>query len=227
VTGSGGIAFFDAANGGLLYQRSELAPVMTAFRFMFGLHIIQFQHWTLRWLYFVLGIAGCTLIGTGYLFWLESRRKRHADLGLPGVRIIEVLATGGVSGIIVATLAFFVVNRLLPLGLEGRAGFEVWTFYAAWIATFVHAGFRPGRKAWREQSWGIAALAVLAVLLNAVTTGDHLVRSLLHPHLWAIAGMDLMLLLGAMAAVYAARRLTDRPAGRVAAPPIAKGAQHG
>jgi uncharacterized iron-regulated membrane protein len=227
VTSSGGIAFFDGTSGALLYQRSELAPAMTAYRFMFGLHIIQFQHWTLRWLYFVLGIAGCTLIGTGYLFWLESRRKRHADLALPGVRIVEVLATGSVSGIIVATLAFFVVNRLLPLGLDGRAGFEVWTFYAAWIASFAHAGFRPARKAWREQSWAIAALALLAVLLNAITTGDHLARSLMHPHFWAVAGMDLMLLLGAVIAVYAARRLTDRPVGGIAAPPIAEGAQHG
>jgi uncharacterized iron-regulated membrane protein len=209
VTGSGNTAIFDGQSGALLYQRAELPPVMTAYRFIFGLHVIQFEHWTLRWLYFVLGLAGCTLIGTGYLFWLESRRKRHAELGLSGVRVVEVLATGGVSGIIVATLSFFVVNRILPLDLGGRASAEVWTFYAVWVATFSHAWLRPGRKGWREQSWAIAALAVLAVVLNAITTGDHLLRSLMHQHLWPVAGMDLTLLAGAALAVVAALKLAD------------------
>ena len=53
-------------------------PVMSALRFISGLHFIQFRHWTLRWLYFLLGFAGCVLIVTGYLFWLEARRKKHA-----------------------------------------------------------------------------------------------------------------------------------------------------
>ncbi len=28
-------------------------------RFIAGLHLIQFRHWTLRWIYFGLGLAGC------------------------------------------------------------------------------------------------------------------------------------------------------------------------
>jgi len=216
VTHSGGSAFFDGASGTLLYQRAELPPVMTAYRYIFGLHVIQFQHWSLRWLYFVLGIAGCALIGTGYLFWLESRRKQHASLGLRGVRIVEALATGSVSGIIVATLAFFIANRILPLGIEGRASIEIGIFYAVWLASFAHAWSRPGRKGWREQSWAIAAMAVSAVLLNAVTTGDHLLRSLMHQHLWPIAAMDLALLLCAAVAALAVRKLTDAPTPLIA-----------
>ena len=65
-------------------------------------------------------------------------------------------------------------------------------------------------------------LALLAVVLNALTTGHHLARSLAEG-LWAIAGMDLMLLAGACIAVLSAWRLrrrtaAARPADRLVEP---------
>ncbi|MCW5735485.1 MAG: PepSY domain-containing protein [Enhydrobacter sp.] len=210
------VAYFDAVDGGLLH-RSSTAPVVTAQRFVSGLHFIQFRHWTLRWVYFVLGLGGCALIATGYLFWLESRRTRHAALGLRGVPLVEGLTIGSVSGIVVATPSFFVVNRLLLPGAtfagQDRAALEIWTFYLVWLATFAHAWLRPHR-AWVEQCWTIAILAVAAVLLNWITTGEHLPRSLAHRHLWPIAGMDLLLLVGAGLAVLSARWVARRADGR-------------
>jgi uncharacterized iron-regulated membrane protein len=213
------VAYFDGATGQLLHQRSDARPIMTAQRFISGLHLIQFRHWSLRWLYFALGLAGCVLIATGLLFWIESRRKRHAERGLGGVRVVEGLTIGVTSGIVIATLSFFVVNRLLPLGItvagHDRAALEIWVFYAAWLATFAHAWLRPRLyRVWREQCWAVAGLAVTAVLLNWATTGDHLVRSLSHRSLWPIAGMDLLLLVGGVVAALAAKRLRQRaPAG--------------
>ena len=151
------------------------------------------------------------LIATGYLFWLELRRKKHAQLGLRGVRIVEGLTIGSVTGMLIATAAFFVVNRLLPLGAsalgQDRAALEVWTFYLVWLASFGHAWARP-QRAWMEQCWTLAALASAAVLLNWITTGDHLLRGLSHRHLWPIAGMDILLLAGAAIAAIAALRLS-------------------
>jgi uncharacterized iron-regulated membrane protein len=213
VSGSNDVAYFDASTGALLHHRGEQQPVLTVQRFISGLHLIQFRHWPLRWVYFALGLTGCVLIATGYLFWLESRRKKHVQLGLRGVRVVEGLTLGSVTGILIATLAFFVANRLLPLGAtfldQDRAALEIWTFYLIWLATFVHAWLRPGR-AWIEQCWALSGLALAAVLLNWLTTGDHLVRSLAHRHLWAIAGMDLLLLLGVGLAALTAIRLQRR-----------------
>ena len=133
-------AYFDGPTGALISYRTGTAPVMSTQRFLSGFHFIQFRHWSLRWIYFGLGLAGCVLIATGYLFWLESRRKKHAQLGLRGVRIVEGLAIGSVTGMLIATVAFFVVNRLLPLGAsalgQDRAALEVWTFYLVWLASF-------------------------------------------------------------------------------------------
>ncbi|MEO5660601.1 MAG: PepSY-associated TM helix domain-containing protein, partial [Polaromonas sp.] len=57
--------YFDAQTGALLH-RFEAAPVMRVQRFVSGLHFIQFEHWTLRWLYFLAGLSGCVMIGTGF-----------------------------------------------------------------------------------------------------------------------------------------------------------------
>jgi len=206
--------YFDVTTGEVLH-RSEAPPVMSAQRFISGIHFIQFDHWPLRWLYFVLGLSGCVMIATGYIYWLETRRKRHAKLGLSGVRLVEGLTIGSVTGIVIATLAFFIANRLLPLGASfaghERAALEVWAFYLVWLTTFAHAWLRPGR-AWREQCWAIAALALLAPVLNAITTGDHLIKTLLDGY-WPVAGMDLLLLACAVVAACAARRLAGRQAG--------------
>lgn len=106
---------------------------------------------------------------------------------------------------------------MLPLDAtfagQDRASLEIWTFYLVWLATFAHAWLRS-RRAWIEQCGAVAALAVAAVLLNWLTTGDHLIRSLSYPHLWPVAGMDLLLLAGAAVAVVAMARLPRHPLRR-------------
>lgn len=206
------IVYFDARSGALLH-RFEPLPIGNVQRFISGLHFIQFKHWSLRWIYFALGLVGCVLIATGYLFWQESRRRKHTQLGLRGVPIVEGLTVGSVTGIIVATLSFFVVNRLLPADAAfmgaGRASLETWVFYLVWLATFAHAWTRS-RRAWIEQCWTIAVLAVAAVVLNGITTGDHIGRSLVDSRLRAVGGMDLLLLLGAAVAALTALKLEYR-----------------
>ena len=124
------------------------------------------------------------------------------------MRVLEGLAVGATTGIILATLAFFIANRLLPLGPEGRAGFEIGGFCLTWAAGFVHAWLRP-RQAWAEQSGAIAAAALAAVVLNALTTGDHPARALAKEQ-WGVVGMDMMLLAAALVAALAARVLARR-----------------
>jgi len=207
--------YFDAASGELLH-RFEAAAVMKVQRFISGLHFIQFDHWTLRWLYFLAGLSGCVMIATGFIFWLGARRARHARKGLAGVRVVEGLTVGSVTGIIVATLAFFAANRLLPQGTsfagQGRAALEIWTFYLVWVACFIQAWWRPA-AAWREQAWAICVIALACVLLNSVTTGDHLIRTV-SQRTWAVAGMDAMLLLLTLLAAWVAIRLGRKAVDR-------------
>ena len=61
------------------------------------------------------------------------------------------------------------------------------------------------RRAWLEQAWVVMVLAVLAVVLNALTTGDHLLSSLARGY-WPVAAIDLVLLLTALIAFAVLRR---------------------
>lgn len=57
----------------------------------------------------------------------------------------------------------------------------------------------------------LAVMAVAAVLLNWITTGDHLLRTIGTGY-WPVAGMDLSLLATAVLAVFAARKVGQREA---------------
>lgn len=202
---------FNGSTGEFLSRSSHLTPIMRSQRFLNGLHLIEFHHWVLRWIYFLLGLGSCVLIATGFLFWMESRRKKQEKQ--IGFRLVEAIASGSITGIILATLGFLIANRLLPsdahlLGLE-RSALEVQVFYFVWLATFLHGWVRP-RQVWFGQSAAIALLAFTAVILNWITTGDHPLRTLTHRYLWPVAGMDIVLLaggaLGLLIAVFLFRR---------------------
>ena len=60
--------------------------------------------------------------------------------------------------------------------------------------------------AWAEQCVAIAVLAATAVLLNWITTGDHLLRTIANGY-WPVAGVDLVLLVSATVAALVALKL--------------------
>lgn len=206
-----GVTAYDGVSGQLMHDH-QAGPVRKVHAFLAGMHFIQYRHWTLRWLYFLGGVSGCVMIATGLLFWIESRRVRHAKQGLAGVTVVQGLATGVVTGTILATGAFFLANRVLPADAHWagapRADLEMWVFYCVWLMSFCHAWWRP-RQAWREQSLGIAMVAVAAVAANALGTGGGLLAAG-RPGNTPVLAMDLMLLAAACVAVLAARRLKAR-----------------
>lgn len=203
--------WFDAATGARL-GASPSTGTRRAYDFLYGIHLVQFDHWPLRWLYFLSGLAGCLLIATGMLFWVQSRRKRHAREGLRGIRFVEGFAVAATVGPLLATLGFFIANRVLPITVADRASTEIWMFHLVWIASAVHALAR-GHAAWREQAWMIAAGCILALALNALTTDTGLFEAI-SAGLWHSAGVDLFLLAAAILAAWCALKLrgTDRAA---------------
>lgn len=218
---------FKASTGELLREDPPQTVVASVTEFLTGLHLQHFRHWLLRWLYVLGGLSGCVCIATGFLFFVEKRKKQHARVGSQGARVVDALAVTTVTGMLVAALGILIANRLLPAALPAgwppRGDLEQYAFWAAWALAMAHAFWRSapvaqGRMApaWREQCQAIAVLAVAAVLLNWVTTGDHLLRTVAAGY-WPVAGVDLFLLAGAVLAALAARHLARR--GRAASAP--------
>lgn len=216
--------YFDGATGAVL-KHEALKPAMAVQRFISGLHFILFDHWPLRWLYFLLGLSGCIMIGTGFVFWIGKRRDRHARDGQIGARLVAALACTSITGLLMATLAILIANRLLPAAIANRAQWEVAMFFATWIASGAHAWLYAAKHAaaeapWRQHCWAICALAITAPVLNWITTGDHPLNTLLNGNL-AVAGVDGVLFFTAVLAAWAARKLKrQQPSVQMQSNPI-------
>ena len=208
---------FKGSTGELLREDPPRSPVSEVNEFLTGLHLQHFEHWFLRWLYVLGGLLGCVCIATGFVFFVEKRKQQHAKAGGQGSRVVDALAVTTVTGMVIAAIGMLVANRLLPPDLAGKGDWEKTVFFGVWALALVHALVRSApvararmNPAWREQCWAIAALAVAAVALNALTTGDHLVKTVFTETYWAVAGVDLSLLASAAIAGWAARLLTRR-----------------
>lgn len=210
---------FKGATGELLYEDPPASGIRATEGFLHGLHFQHFRHWTLRWLLFAGGLAGCACIATGFLFFVEKRKRKHATDGNPGARITEAFAVASVTGMLVATGALLLANRLLPVHLPGHAGWQQAIFWLTWLATLLHAGWRARTAtglspAWAEQCWLIAILAAGAAVANWLTTGDHLLHTIAAGY-WPVAGVDAVLITTAATAGYAAIRMCT---GKAATP---------
>ncbi|RRS05784.1 PepSY domain-containing protein [Aquabacterium soli] len=225
LTGEG--IHFKASTGEVLREDPPQTAVDSINTFLTGLHLQHFRHWLLRWLYVVGGLLGCACIATGFVFFVEKRKKQHARQGSQGSRVVDALAVTTVTGMLLATLGILIANRLLPdalpAGWPGKGDMERYIFWGTWTLALAHAFVRSApvaqglaNPAWREQCWVVAAMAVLAVVLNWVTTGDHLIKTLGAGY-WPVAGVDLFMLASALVAVLTARRLKSGDGVAVAA----------
>lgn len=207
---------FKASTGGLIREDPPATPVGRISEFLTGLHLQHFRHWLLRWLYVLGGLAGAVCIATGFLFFVEKRKRQHAKQGSQGARIVDALAVASVTGMLLATLGILIANKLLPGDLPARGDWERCAFWGTWALALLHAGWRSApvarglpNPAWREQCMAIATMALAAALLNWIVTGDHLLRTLAARY-WPVAGIDLFLLAVAALAALAALRLKSR-----------------
>lgn len=214
---------FDGGGGQLLQIKEHSGVAADTQGVLYGLHLGRFADATLRWLYFVVSLAGTAMVGTGLVLWTVKRRTQLPDPQRPyfGFRLVERLNIATVAGLSVAMAAYLWANRLLPASMDGRAAWEVHVFFLAWAAMFVHATLRTPKRAWIEQFVLGALLLALLPALTATTTAHPLWRTLAAGD-WAFAGTDLTLLaLAVLQAVLAWRIWKHAPKAKRARPPAA------
>ena len=105
---------FKASTGEVLREDPPRTVVSEINEFLTGLHLQHFEHWLLRWLYVIGGLLGCICIATGFIFFVEKRKRQHAKAGSQGSRVVDALAVTTVTGMLIATTATAVVARLEP-----------------------------------------------------------------------------------------------------------------
>ncbi|XOZ32794.1 PepSY-associated TM helix domain-containing protein [Halomonadaceae bacterium KBTZ08] len=195
---------FDGQTGERLPPAPGLNATAATTRTLFALHEGLFAGSMLRWLYFGSGLLGCGMIGTGLVLWTVKRRRQHATQGR-GLQLVEALNVATIAGLPVAVAAYFWANRLLPVGMEARAAWEVHCLFLVWGEILIYACFRDTRRAWVDVL-GLAAVAfILVPVINALTTNRHLGVTLPAGD-WGLAGLDLTVLgLGSLFGVLAVK----------------------
>jgi uncharacterized iron-regulated membrane protein len=188
---------------------------------MANLHFARFGGEAIRWLYFVCGLAGAAMMATGGILFAVKRRQRTLNefgARTPQVyRVVDVLNVGTIAGLSLACIAFFWANRLIPLGIAGRAGWEIGAFFAVWLLALGHAAWRPVERAWIEQSLAFAGLCLMLPFVNWAVTGEQFVSYLLRGD-GERAGVELVAIAFGLVGVWVARRLTVRARQPAAAP---------
>lgn len=135
---------------------------------MIGVHAGRFAPLEMRWLYFLLGVAGTAMVATGLVLWTVKRRVQLPDPARPyfGFRLVERLNVAFVAGMPLAMSAFLWANRLLPHAMVDRAAWEIHTMFIVWAVALLHACFVSPRKGW------IIQFALTGVSLVVLAIGD-------------------------------------------------------
>ncbi len=207
IAGAADALSFDA-RGNLLDAAAPRSAAVITRDGMIGLHAARFAPTTMRWLFFLSGVAGTLMVATGLVLWTVKRRTQLPDPARPhlGFRIVERLNIGFVTGLPVAMLAFLWGNRLLPLDVANRSDAEVKVFFYAWAACVVHAMLRAPRRGWVEQLAPAGVLALGLPLYNLVAWQGGAVSALAAGD-GAKAGIDIGLLLIGAGLLWAARKV--------------------
>lgn len=208
---------FGGADGRLIRTVDEVGAAAQTRGVLYGLHIGRFADGTLRWLYFIVSLAGTAMVGTGLVLWTVKRRQKLPDPDRPyfGFRLVERLNIATIAGLSTAMAAMLWANRLLPAGVADRAKWEIHVFFIVWALTLVYAVARPARRAWIELLWLATAAIGLLPVLNALTTDRGLPASLRQGDGVYVALELTLLALAALHAMLAIRTARHRPRVRV------------
>ncbi|TGV06706.1 PepSY domain-containing protein, partial [Alcaligenaceae bacterium 429] len=194
---------FDGVTGELLHSKDGSGAVATTQGVLYGLHLGRFADIETRWLYFIVGLVGTAMVGSGLVLWTVKRRSKLPDPEKPyfGFRLVERLNIASIAGLSVAMVAFFWLNRWLPVEMLERAQWEIHGFFLVWLATLVWALVRPAKRAWVELLAMAAGLCFLLPIANMLGLGQGMQSSLAQAG-WLFLSFDLSLWL--LAIVHAA-----------------------
>lgn len=160
---------YSGATGAKLAQSSPPGAALTTAGVMLGLHLGNFAGPVLRWTYFLLGLTGTAMVGTGLLLWTAKRRKPGAKPFF-GFRLVERLNIATIACLPAGMAAFLLANRLIPADLEGRAALEVSAMFWTWFGLAALTLLRPVKRAWVEALALSAASFAALPIVNMATT---------------------------------------------------------
>lgn len=136
-----------------------------------SLHFGDFAGYSLRILFFILGIGTCYIILTGNLMWLQKRANlRSEKQNKFGIQLVKAMTTGGFIGTVFATAVGFICARLLPLDLLNRSDIIGQIFFACLAVSLITSLLIKA-----QQQFSAIFLKVTALALALIPVLDWLI----------------------------------------------------
>lgn len=110
--------------------------------FLTGVHNIRWAGFTVRWLYFAVGVAGSVLMASGLILFqrTEHRRLSHNTRSSRlALQIINSLNIGTIIGLPIASLGLLWSTRLPEWHNMMPVTWETAIFFSLWGGSFAHA----------------------------------------------------------------------------------------
>lgn len=158
---------------------------------LYSLHFGNFGGYAVKWLYFLLGLAGAFLFYSGNLLWIESRRHRRQPHQPRRTRLMAALTLGVCLGAVAGISATFLAGALLP---------DIWAprlYFLVFFGSIGWALVRPPARAGHELLLLCAVLTALIPVAGWLGTGEHLLRAAINGH-WHRFFVDAVALLLAL-----------------------------
>lgn len=202
-----------ATTGEVLGERPARGPAAATQQVMIDLHAGRYSQTVLRWLYFLSGVGGTIMVASGLVLWTVKRRAKLPDPNRPhfGFRLVERLNIGFIAGAPAGIAAYFLANRLLPIGMADRTDWEINSLFIIWGGLFIWSLARPAKRAWVEALSACAGLYALVPVVSALTTPRGLPASLLARD-WTFVGFDLIMFAAAAGTGFSAWKVATRQA---------------
>ncbi|MET0331087.1 MAG: PepSY-associated TM helix domain-containing protein [Dyella sp.] len=228
IAGGHRTLIYNGITGAFTGETAGPAPSYRVYQFLSGLHRVQFGGTAFRWMYFLLGTAGCVMLASGMQVWINKRNKAVAAAGLrSGYGLVRALNVGVVAGMPLASIGLLWINRLLPDALADRTSWEARGFCLVWLLAALWAWLRLRQgKPWRDLLAGTATLLVLLPVLDLITRPTSSLLASLRDGDRVLTTIDLSALVLGVAFAWLAQRCgrAQPPASKTAR---ATGQRHG
>ncbi|MAQ18338.1 MAG: peptidase [Sandaracinus sp.] len=165
----GGFAVVDPYAGRVVntaFMPGAQSPPNLVVSSFFALHMGAFGGALIRWVYFVLGLAGAWLFYTGNLLWVESRRRKARGAGQPdqprAVRAMAAATVGVCVGSVAGLAGAIAASKLFAGALDPLLAYYG-VFFVALGWAFAVGGARAS-----VHLLGLAALLAFAIPLGSL-----------------------------------------------------------
>ncbi len=191
----GGFAVIDPYTGVVNtteYVPGEQSASGVVLSSVFATHFATYGGPVVRWMYFVLGMAGAWLFYSGNLLWVESRRKKRSRRDPNGpvpeqTRNTRWMASGTVGvclGAVTALSATLVSAKWLVWAGMSPGAWHHTVYYGVFLAAVAWSFWRGGARA-AVELLGLAALAAFSIPLTSLAAS--VVPGLWsHAHTWPV-----------------------------------------